>query len=350
MKKSLIVVLTLTLFSIFAVNGCIHISHPNDYLAWVVGQTDNDGKAMLLFSEDSGNTWERQGKDILPEGNPLNDIFAVNDKKVWAVGAGRLVMKTLNGGNDWEIIELTNVASVAAFNCISIHEGTVWLSGEKGLIVSSNDSGENWTVHDLPASASEYLIQGIHAVDSDLIYAVGNKSTQREGIVLKSENGGETWEEIILPNGYDNIGWIGVKATDKEHIVIFGGKGHYAVTANGGKQWVTGGPLFWKDLNSLIMLDNDTYWAACDFDTIIRTSNAGISWIEQEATGTENTFLMGIDALDYENALITGSSAGYPQFGKILRTEDGGQNWEVVLSATECTVPLSHVTIARKYN
>ncbi|MFO7881094.1 MAG: YCF48-related protein [Kosmotogaceae bacterium] len=350
MKKSLIVVFALTLFSIFAVNGCIHISHPNDYLAWVVGQTDNDGKAVLLFSEDSGNTWERQGEDILPEGKPLNDIFAVNNKKVWAVGAGGLVMKTLNGGNDWEIIKLTNVASNTAFYSISIYEDTIWLSGENGSVVSSSDDGESWSVHNLPASASEYLLQGIHAIDSNLIYTAGNKSTQRQGIVLKSENGGETWEEIILPNGYDNIGWIGVKATDKDHIVINGGRGHYAVTANGGEQWITGGPLFVKDINSLIMLDDSTYWAACDFDTIVRTNDSGISWIEQASTGTSNTFLLGIDALDEENALITGSSAGYPQFGKILRTDDGGQNWEVVLSATECTVPLSHVTIARKYN
>ncbi|TYB83870.1 MAG: photosystem II stability/assembly factor-like protein [Kosmotoga sp.] len=350
MRKRLIVVFAMTLFLIFAVNGCVHISHPDDYLAWAVGQTDEDGKAMLLFSDDSGNSWRRQGQGILPVGKPLNDVFAVNSKEVWAVGSGSLVMRTGNSGDDWEIIELTNIASDVAFSCISVHEETIWLSGKNGMIISSTDDGESWSIHELPASASEYLIQGIHAIDNDLIYAVGNKSTPRYGIVLKTEDGGETWEEIILPNGYDNIGWIGVKATDKDHIVFHGGRGHYAVTANGGEQWVTGGPLFTNDINSLIMLDDSTYWAACDFDTIIRTSNAGVSWIEQDSTGTSNTYLLGIDALDGENALITGSSAGYPPFGKILRTEDGGQNWEVVRSATECTVPLSHVTIARKYN
>jgi len=347
MKRSLIWTTSLLLV-VFAITSCIPFPKAKTYRAWVVGQTDTNGIAMLYFSDDSGKTWTRQAMDILPEGKSLEDVLSVDQNRVWASGSDGLLMKTVIGGSDWKIVEVSEVATDSFFAFLSIFEDRIWVSGDSGLVIFSEDNGDSWTVCDLPENAADYLIQGIHAINQNVIYAVGNKSTPRAGIVLKSENGGQNWDEIDLPNNYNDNGWIGVKATDENHIVIYGGQGHYAVTANGGKQWVTGGPLFPKDLNSLVMMDGSTYWAACDFDTIILTENSGISWEEQPSAGTSNSFLLGIDALDRNNALVVGSSAGYPQFGKILRTTDGGNNWEVVLSAEECPVTLSHVSIAEK--
>jgi len=348
MKRKILIAFVGLLVILFFVSSCIPFPKVKNYRAWVVGQTDTNGIAMLYFSDDSGETWTRQAMDILPEGKSLEDVFSIDQNTVWACGSDGLLLKTINGGSDWEIVEVSEVATDSFFAFLSIHEDRIWISGDNGLAIFSDDDGGSWTVCDLPETASEYLIQGIHAINQNVIYAVGNKSTPRAGIVLKSENGGQNWEEIELPNSYNDNGWIGVKATDENHIVIHGGRGHYAVTANGGKQWVTGGPLFVKDLNSLVMLDSSTYWAACDFDTIILTENSGISWEEQPPAGTSNSFLLGIDALDRNNALVVGSSAGYPQFGKILRTTDGGKKWEVVLSADDCPVTLSHVSIAEK--
>ena len=347
MKRCLIWITSLLLVA-FAITSCIPFPKEKTYRAWVVGQTDTNGIAMLYFSDDSGETWTRQAMDILPEGKDLEDVYAVDRNRVWAAGSNALLLRTDNGGSGWEIIEVSETATGSFFASISIYGDRIWISGDSGLVIFTEDDGDTWTVCDLPESAADYLIQGIHAINQNVIYAVGNKSTPRAGIVLKSENGGQDWEEIDLPNNYNDNGWIGVKATDENHIVIHGGQGHYVVTANGGKQWVTGGPLFAKDLNSLVMLDSSTCWAACDFDTIILTEDSRISWEEQPPAGTSNSFLLGIDALDRNNALVVGSSAGYPQFGKILRTTDGGKNWEVVLGAEECPVTLSHVSIAEK--
>jgi photosystem II stability/assembly factor-like uncharacterized protein len=186
-----------------------------------------------LFSEDTGKTWNRQSLDVLPEGKTLNDIFAINRNEVWAAGTQSLVLRTTDSGSTWEIIDLTDIASNSVFSCISVYEDTIWLSGENGLIVSSNDDGESWMLHDLPAGATDYLIQGIHAINESLIYAVGNKSSEIPGLVLRTVDGGLTWENIDLPNNYNENAWIGVKATDKNHIVIFGQQGHCVITANG---------------------------------------------------------------------------------------------------------------------
>ena len=348
MKKKTLFLIVWLLALLLLISSCVTFPKFKSFYAWVVGDVDGNGIAMLYFSDDSGDTWKRQGMDILPEGKDLVDVCAIDQYEVWAVGSDGLVIRTVNSGYNWQVIEVSEVATDTFFSDISVFQDRVWLSGDHGLIVFSDDSGDSWTVCELPETAAEYIIQGIHAINEDLIYAVGNKPTPIPGIVLKSEDGGLTWEEVELPNDYNENEWIGVKATDENHIVIHGGKGHYAVTANGGKQWVTGGPLFPKDLNSLVMLNSSTYWAACDFDTIILTENSGISWEEQPSAGASNSFLLGIDALDRNTALIVGQSAGYPPYGKILRTKNAGESWEVVLSADDCPVNLHHVSIAQK--
>jgi len=201
------------------------------------------------------------------------------------------------------------------------------------------------TVYDTPEEAEGILTQGIFAVSDQVVYAVGNSAAPPAGIVLRTLDGGTSWEKIELPNNYNENGWIGVKATDEDHVVIYGGKGHYAVTANGGVQWVTGGPLSTRDLNALTMLDHANYWAACDFDSIIRTNDSGISWAERQSDGISNSFLVGISTLNENTALIVGCSAGFPSHGKILKTVNGGVKWTAVYT---CGINIQKVAIEEK--
>jgi photosystem II stability/assembly factor-like uncharacterized protein len=342
-----LIVSTAVMLLFFFAAGCIFINPVNNFVAWVVGDVDDAGKAMLLFSGDNGETWTRQGLDILPDGIQLVDVFAIDREHVWAVGSQGLVLRTSNGGTNWEKTEVTGAGAGGNFLCISICKNKIWISGEAGLIISSDDNGQSWTGFDLPDNVKEYIIQGIFAINDDIIYAVGNKAVPpNAGLVLRTLDGGGTWEEIELNNNYNENGWIGVKATDTDHVVIYGGRGHYAVTANAGKQWVTGGPLSSRDINSLVMLDHSNYWAACDYDSIIRTGDSGISWEDQESAGASNSFLVGISALNRDNALIVGQSAGYPFFGKILKTSNGGEKWKAVYA---CDFNLVKVTIAKKF-
>jgi photosystem II stability/assembly factor-like uncharacterized protein len=345
-KLTVFMAVLLTVLLLFVASGCVYfVPIIETFVAWVVGSTDENGKAMLLYTPDSGFSWVRQAMDVLPEGVNLNNVLALDQQVVWAIGDARRVLSTINGGITWNVSEVLEIEPDRDLFSISVFDGDIWISGDHGLILRSIDQGNTWTVFEQSATVQEYLLQGIYAINHQIVYAVGNKATGRSGVVVRTLDGGVTWEEITLPNNYLEIGWIGVKAVDTEHIVLFGGKGHYAVTANGGAQWVTGGPLSTRDLNDLVMLNQCDYWAACDFDSIIRTKNSGISWEEQPSAGTSNSFLVGIAALSPYTALITGRSAGYPPFGKILKTVDGGVSWQ---SVYETNTSLDKVTIAAK--
>ncbi|MBN2253196.1 MAG: photosystem II stability/assembly factor-like protein, partial [Kosmotogaceae bacterium] len=163
MKRSLIWTASLLLV-VFAITSCIPFPKAESYRAWVVGQTDESGIAMLYFSDDSGETWMRQGMDILPEGKDLEDVYAVGRNRVWAAGSNALLLRTDNGGSDWEIIEVSETATDSFFASISVYGDVIWVSGDSGLVIFSEDSGDSWTVCDLPENAADYLIQGIHAI------------------------------------------------------------------------------------------------------------------------------------------------------------------------------------------
>ncbi|MDD5684019.1 MAG: photosystem II stability/assembly factor-like protein, partial [Mesotoga sp.] len=78
MKRKILIAFVGLLVILFLVSSCIPFPKAKNYRAWVVGQTDTNGIAILYFSDDSGETWTRQAMDILPEGKSLEDVFSVD--------------------------------------------------------------------------------------------------------------------------------------------------------------------------------------------------------------------------------------------------------------------------------
>ncbi|MBN1197867.1 MAG: hypothetical protein JXA23_00850, partial [Bacteroidales bacterium] len=163
----------------------------------------------------------------------------------------------------------------------------------------------------------------------NIIYVAGElpKQIGTWGFLARTLNGGITWDSISLPGSYNQHAWIGVKATDSSHVIVYGQTGHYSVTNNGGNTWTNGEQVSPSDINGLVMLSPDAFWAACDYDKIFKTFDAGESWVEQTSTGPSDSFLVGIDTYYSQTALIVGHSASVELAGKILKTTDGGNHW-----------------------
>lgn len=302
-------------------------------VAWAVGYQDSTNHATVLFSPDSGNTWLRKGADSNPlQGINANNLYAIDSKNVWIVGSNKTIARTTDGGNTWEKVNSPAVGTDVVFYCISIVNNTdIWISGggtNSGIVCRSIDEGASWTLMDTSLFQG-FLMQGIHAINSQIIYTVGNQSAGPwGGRVARTLDGGISWDTISLNNN-KWVNWIDVTASDENHVTVYGGQCHYAYTTDGGGSWTTdsitiGGV---EDINHLIMLDNLNWWGACDMDNIRRTTDGGLTWNSQQSAGPGNMHLMGIDAFNSQLALITGQSAGWPHGGKILQTKDGGNTW-----------------------
>ena len=304
---------------------------------WAVGMQDSTGYGLILFSNDGGDNWVRQGEgsDVL-KNVMLYDVWAVDENTVWAVGNNNTIIKTTDGGNNWvKVTPPTGFSSVYLTSISLDGSDNIWISGSSGVVYNSTDGGSKWTVFDT-GFFHHGLMQGIHAVNSDVVYVAGSYSSgkdEEKGFIAVTANGGQSWDSIVPENNYNRNLWIGVTSADAENIIVYGGKSHYLHTNDGGLTWhndslLNTGGTNGADINCLKMLSPQTWWGAFDYDGIYLTQDNGISWIKQTSPPPLGMWLIGIDYYNDDIAVITGVETS-SLFGKIIQTTDGGNHWEL---------------------
>jgi len=336
MKKQVIILMELIIVVLLLVISCKK-SDPEpdpvdqDQIAWAVGSVDSNSYGTILKTIDGGETWTRQIDTVLMKEIGFSGLYVMDKNNVWVVGSFNTLLKTTDGGDTW--VQVPTPANPSNPNLVSISmldQNTIWVSGEHGVVMKTLDGGTNWTLFDTNFFHCG-LMQGIHVINDQVVYAAGGipDGGNLVGFFARTLDGGNSWDSISLPDNYNKHEWIGVKATDVNHVIVYGEKGHFANTVDGGLLWYIADPIDPGDINGLVMLSDEIFWAACDFDQIYMTFNGGASWAYQPTAdvGPGNQYLVGIDALDTKTALVIGTSAGYPPKGKIMKTTDGGNTW-----------------------
>lgn len=324
----------------FIISGCKNDDEPEpvqEKKVWAVGFADSTNYALIYFSADGGETWIRQGegqaalKDI-----DIMDVWAVDENTVWAVAVQNVILKTTDGGKNWlRVTPPSNSSGISLSSISMIGNDNIWISGT--VVYHSIDGGNSWTTIQSPVLINKGL-QGIHAINKDIIYAAGGKTMTEDGFIARTIDGGQTWDSIVPANNYNKNRWIGVTSSDPNNIIVYGGTSHYVYSNDGGQSWkndsthALGGNGFGgADFNDLVMLDNQTWWCALDNDNIGLTNNAASStWINQgPAPGPQGYFLLGIDYYNKNLCVIVGENTNFPRAGKIIQTSNAGQFWEL---------------------
>ncbi|HOI31416.1 MAG: YCF48-related protein [Bacteroidales bacterium] len=147
-------------------------------LAWAVGAADSTAHAQVLFSSDQGENWIRQaGTMEAIKNKELYSVFIDPNGLVWAAGSAATLIKTADNGQNWEEVLLSFADDKPDFAAItSAPDATIWVSGSQGFVMHSSNNGINWIQQSLQFFKGG-LVQGITAVNNDLIVAVGGKIT-----------------------------------------------------------------------------------------------------------------------------------------------------------------------------
>lgn len=360
-KNSLFTTISIILLYILAIQvGCKKDDNEPDpnrmKYAWATGKIDSTGYGMLLFTPDAGETWTRQaeGDDIIL-GRDLLDIWAIDEHNVWATGEKNTLIKTSDGGASWNKVQLPAELPETTLASIYIDEQTnIWIAGstgQTGIIYKSTNGGNTFSLLDTTFFQSNG-VQGIWITESEKVYVAGlhNSQTGEPGFIAFSKDSGESWEQVIPGDNYNKWEWISVVSSGTT-IVVYGGKGHYIVSTDDGKNWendsIPVGGVDGADINHMIMLDDQTWWAVCDLGNVWITSNGGVQWTQQtnlppDASGS---FMVGLDSWDRDIALMVGSGFYWPPISPILKTEDGGNSWT---KAYECSVPLWKISFIKE--
>lgn len=95
----------------------------------------------IMFTEDSGLTWERAS--LLGDNDTrFHAVYFTGQKGAWAVGTKGRIFRSNGGGRLWRQQDSTVTANLNDVYFTSATSG--WAVGDHGIIVRTRDSGQNW--------------------------------------------------------------------------------------------------------------------------------------------------------------------------------------------------------------
>ncbi len=270
-----------------AIRDYMSITFTSKKTGWAVGSAsfeDLDNPGFIGYTLDSGKTWEKADIKIQTD---LTEIYFLDEKHGWAVGAKGAIARTTNG-KDWEV-QISKV--------------------------------DNW-------------LNSVHFVSTDVGYAAGANET-----ILGTQNGGRSWkvlqggtisegvgdEDTTLYNAIqffdEKTGWVAgirLSPTTKTQSALI------QKTTDGGRKWVVQETGKEDILEDIFFLDDKQGWAVGENGIILYTNNGGDTWREQ-TSGTEEK-LRSIQFVDKHVGWAVGGDFGV---GVILSTSNGGKKWDV---------------------
>jgi photosystem II stability/assembly factor-like uncharacterized protein len=184
-----------------------------------------------------------------------------------------------------------------------------------GSIMRTIDGGKNWLRMNTGSTAA---MNRLHVQDKFTVFAVGASST-----VIKTTDGGQTWTTLTtgVGSGLNAVHF----APGSQTGFVVGSNGILRKSTNGGSSWTTISSGVTGTLFDVFFLNPSTGFIAGPNGVIRKTTNGGSSWTSIYS-GTD--YIKQIWFADVNNGFALSPN-------KILRTVDGGANWQVWNAAPE---------------
>lgn len=286
---------------------------------YMVGNLGN-----ILKTENAGENWTFQNEfpSNLTNSN-LASVDFINQDIGFAVGSTE-ILKTVDGGTHWELIahcafDLRSVSFADPLHGISV--GGDWLHEFSGIVTTTN-GGTNW--HESSSTSIDRYISKIKFINTDTGYVVGGNTNTFGGFVLKTTDAGITWSAINT--GIDTY-WISdLSLPDENTIFVVGQSGQILKSNDAGVSWQKQNSTTTETLNAVFFLNAHTGYVVGNSQTILKTTNGGNTWIRQVSPQTQHLYSAWFKDLN------TGYIASYDwtvdSCTVLLTTIDGGSNWK----------------------
>lgn len=332
LKKILFLVVLLLLFISSAVVYAQTDTLKPDYRNRInLPEYNQTSKSLQKINSGSG-TWTELNPKV-----PRVDYVGVNFIDIytgWACGANGALIKTTDGGKEWEVIETNTTTPILKVR--SYNGRIVIASGYDGLILRSTNGGE--TFNQVNSGLGEGVdLWGLEMVNDTLGWACGATS------LLRTTDGGASWQAINTPGYTSNYWWIEfmnesygfiagdgevlrttdggnsweiIQAGDDEplysidiidslHIAAagYGGtsyRGKNIYSNDGGYTWINGGPLTFEPVNDIKYINLDTGYVVMNNTIGFKTTNRGQQWTPANSVGG-----------DWEMQFLTEQNIGY---------------------------------------
>jgi len=153
----------------------------NSQLGWAVGHD-----AIILRTQDGGQNWQRVYYDPDDE-RPLLDVWFKDEQHGFAIGAYGLFLETRDGGKQWSPRQI--IEEDFHFNHISqAANGKLYIAAEAGNVYRSDDQGQTWIALPSPYHGSFF---GSLPLANETVLLFGLR-----GQLYRSEDSGAHWQKI----------------------------------------------------------------------------------------------------------------------------------------------------------
>jgi len=266
----------------------------------------------------------------------LRHVFFINKNTGWAAGDSGTIIRTVNGGADWDLQisnttkALQKIAFTDSLNGTAIgnyYEYNPWCFNHIVMLITSN-GGNTWTVY--YQGYSNTLMDFTVAGNNFYTTYEGSDCWQTIGGVSITTNSGLNWTSITPGfGGYafisahflnSNTGYaLGYKMTDYGLRVF-----HLIKTTSGGADWeyirLDSGYNFINFWGSKMRFlnENTGYLMGSNYRNLKKTTDGGFTWNHTDSIITNAKF--DYTFINPDTGWIIGGAS-------ILRTNDGGQNW-----------------------
>ncbi|HET6558580.1 MAG TPA: YCF48-related protein [Prolixibacteraceae bacterium] len=271
----------------------------------------------ILFVNAHAQDWKWVNPS--PTGHPLNGVKMVDATTAYAVGNHGTILKSTNGGRDWNIQHSNTVSNLSSISAID--KDTLYVSGRDLSVLKSTDGGATW--HPVrKGSYGERNVSKVFFVNSTVGYLLGDGLYE----LFKTTDGGITWTNLPTELNFQGVTSLYFTSADTGFTSGGGGTaGTMLKTTDGGAHWTNFSLPLSASFNSITFIDRKTGYLIGSSGEILRTQDGALTWQIQNKwpSSLTNSNLSSISFADQNTGYIVGGK-------EILKTTNGGLKWEVI--------------------
>jgi len=244
------------------------------------------GERGHILTSTNGRDWQQV---ITPTQSTLTSVFFINELVGWAVGHDAIILKTIDGGNNWHIQYANPLAEKPLLDIVfkdPLHGVAV---GAYGQFYRTIDGGETWLsefheedieyLEELKAEDEEAYFDERESIlphfnriisDGRTTYLVGEI-----GLIAKSNDLGLTWEkfdEIYQGSFFD------LSRTQQGNLLVAGLRGNVFRSLKNGTPWQVSQTGTSSLLNSIVLSDEGRIFILGNNGVILESNDDGYSF------------------------------------------------------------------------